>query len=169
MDWPAAKVSPELTPLTVKPALEIFTADMVTLEFPAFVKAALKSLLLPKLTLPKLKLDVLNFRSCVPATPVPLSAIVSSEFGALLVSETEPLTLPAALGEKTTLNVAFEPLGIVIGALRPVMLKPVPVTVALEMTMLAVLPLVKLIVCELLFPVETFPKAAVLGIAPSCP
>jgi hypothetical protein len=168
MDWPAVKVSPELTPLTVKPALEIFTADIVTLEFPVFVKAALKSLLLPTLTLPKLRLDVLNVNSCVPATPVPLNSIESGELGAVLVSEIEPVTLPTALGVKTALNVTFEPAGTVSGVLRPVMLKPVPVTVALETRMLAVLLFVRLIVCESLFPVETFPKTATLGIAPSC-
>jgi hypothetical protein len=167
-DWPAVKVSPELIPLTVKAALVTFTADIVTLEFPVFVKAAPKSLLLPTFTLPKLRLDVLKLSSCVPATPVPLNAIVSGELGALLVSETEPVTLPAALGVKTALNVTFEPVGIVTGALRPVMLKPVPVTVAREITTLAVPLFVKLIVCELLLPVETFPKAAVPGTAPSC-
>jgi hypothetical protein len=167
-DWPAVKVSPELTPLTVKPAPETFTADIVTLEFPVFVKAALKSLLLPTFTLPKLRLDVLNVSSCVPATPVPLNAIVRGELGALLVSEIEPVALPAVLGAKTALNVAFEPVGIVSGVVRPVMLKPVPVTVAREITTLAVPPFERLIVCELLFPVETFPKAAVPGTAPSC-
>jgi hypothetical protein len=167
-DWPAVKVSPELIPLTVKAAPVTFTADIVTLEFPMFVKAAPKSLLLPTLTLPKLRLDVLNVSSWVPATPAPLNPIVNGELGALLMSATEPVTLPAALGAKTTLNVALEPVGIVSGMLRPVMLKPVPVTVACEITTLAVPPFVRLIVCELLFPVETFPKATVPGTAPSC-
>jgi hypothetical protein len=166
-DWPAAKVSPELMPFTVKPAPVTFTADIVTLEFPVFVKAAPKSLLLPRFTLPKLRLDVLKLSSCVPATPVPLSAIMSGELGALLVSETEPVTLPAALGVKTALNVTFDPVAIVVGALRPVMLKPVPVTVAREIMTLAEPLFVRLIVCELLLPVETFPKAAIAGTAVS--
>lgn len=59
-DCPADKVSPELAPLTVKPAPEIFTADIKTLEFPVFVKAAPKLLLLPTFTLLKLRLDVLR-------------------------------------------------------------------------------------------------------------
>jgi hypothetical protein len=168
MDWPAAKVSPELTPLTVKTAPVTFTADMVTLELPVFVRAALKSLSLPTFTLPKLRLDVLKVSSCVPASPDPLNAIVNGELGALLVSEIEPVTAPAAPGAKTTLNVVFEPAGIVIGALRPVMLNPVPATAACEITRLAVPLLVRLIVCELLVPVETFPKLAVLGIALIC-
>jgi hypothetical protein len=168
MDWPAAKVSPALTPLTVKTAPVTFTADMVTLEFPVFVKEELKSLSLPTFTLPKLRLGVLNVSSCVPASPVPLNAMVNVELEALLVSEIEPVTAPAAPGAKTALNVVFEPAGIVIGALRPVMLNPVPVTVAREITRLAVPLFVKLIVCELLVPVETFPKPAVLGMALIC-
>ena len=168
MDWPAVKVSPEPTPLTVKPAREIFTPDIVTLEFPVFVKAALKSPLLPTFTLPKLRLDVLNVSTCVPATPVPLNPIANGELGALLVSEIEPVTLPPALGVKTALNVVFEPVGIVSGVFRPVILNPVPVTAAREITRLAVPLFVRLIVCELLFPVETFPKAAAPGIAAIC-
>lgn len=168
MDWPAAKVSPELTPVTVKTAPVTFTADIVTLEFPVFVKAELKSVLLPTFTLPKLRLDVLKVSSCVPASPVPLNAIVNGELGALLVSAIEPVTAPAAPGAKTALNVVFEPAGIVIGVLRPVILNPVPVTVVCEITRLAVPLFVRLIVCELLVPAETFPKTAVPGIAVIC-
>jgi hypothetical protein len=138
---------------------------MVTLEFPVFVNEELKSVLFPTFTLPKLRLGVLNVSSCVPVSPDPLSAIVSVELGALLVSEIEPVTAPAAPGAKTALNVVFEPAGIVIGALRPAMLNPVPVTVAFEITKLDVPLFVKLIVCELLVPVETFPKPAVFGMA----
>jgi hypothetical protein len=149
----------------VKTAPVAFTADMVTLEFPVFVKEELKSELLPTLTLPKLRLGVLKVNSCVPASPDPLNAIVSVELGALLVSEIEPVTAPAVPGAKTALNVVLEPAGIVIGALRPLMLNPVPTTVAFEITRLDVPLLVKLIVCELLVPVETFPKPAVFGMA----
>jgi hypothetical protein len=138
---------------------------MVTLEFPVFVNEELKSVSLPTFTLPKLRLGVLKVSSCVPASPDPLNAIVSVELGALLVSEIEPVTAPATPGAKTALKVVFEPAGIVIGALRPLMLNPVPVTVAFEITRLDVPLFVKLIVCELLVPVETFPKPAVFGIA----
>ena len=152
----------------MKPAPERFIADIVTLEFPPFVKDALRSLLLPTFMVPKLRLEVLNVSSCVPATPVPLNAIANGELGALLVSEIEPVTLPPALGVKTALNVVFDPLGIVSGVLRPVILNPLPLTAAREITRLAVPLFVRLIVCELLFPVETFPKAAALGTAPIC-
>ena len=50
----------------------------------------------------------------------------------------------------------------------PVVLKPAPATVTAEIVTLALPPLVRLIVCELLVPVTTLPKAALLGVAESC-
>ena len=68
----------------------------MTFVLPLFVKTAVSELLLPTLTLPKLKLDVLRPNNFVAASPVPLSAIARGEFGALLLSVIEPLTAPAA-------------------------------------------------------------------------
>jgi hypothetical protein len=104
----------------------------------------------------------------IPWVPVPLKEIVRGEFGALLTSETEPVTLPAEVGAKTTLKVVFFPAAIVAGTVRPLMLKPVPDTVACEIVRVAVPPLVRLIVCELLLPVTTLPKLALVGLAESC-
>jgi hypothetical protein len=44
----------------------------------------------------------------------------------------------------------------------------VPVTVACEIVALAVPVFFKVIVCELLFPITTLPKAALDGVAESC-
>ena len=152
-----------LKPVPVAPTL-----DIVTLAFPLFVKVTLSALLLPTLTLPKLKLVVLSPNSFVAATPVPLSAIAIGEFGALLVRVTEPLTVPAAVGANTTLNVADLPAVILNGALMPAVLKPVPAAVTAEIVTVALPLLVKLIVCELLTPVTTLPKDALAGVAASC-
>jgi hypothetical protein len=86
----------------------------------------------------------------------------------LLASETEPVTLPDEVGPKTTLKVVFFPAAIVAGTVSPVMLNPVPDTVACEIVSVAVPPFVKLIVCELLLPVTTLPKLALAGLAESC-
>ena len=102
------------------------------------------------------------------ATPVPVNPIEKGEVGALLVSETEPLTAPAEVGEKTTLNVVFLPAAIVAGTVRPLMLKPVPETVAAEIVSVAVPPFVKVIGTELVFPVTTLPKPALVGLAEIC-
>src|SRR5690242_373159 len=45
-------------------------------------------------------------------TPLPLSEITAGEFVALLATDTEPLTLPAAVGAKLTFNVAVCPAAI---------------------------------------------------------
>jgi hypothetical protein len=66
------------------------------------------------------------------------------------------------------LNVALEPAATVTGIVSPLMLNPVPVTVALEIVASAVPLLSTAIVCELLDPVATFVKLALLGLAASC-
>jgi hypothetical protein len=167
-DWFGLKDSPGEMPLTVKPAPEIFVEVMVTFALPVFVKVAGKLLVLPTFTLPKLKLETLNVKSSVPATPVPLRPIIYGEFGASLDSEIEPVTAPAPVGVKTALNVALLPAGIVRGALRPVMWNPLPVTVPCEITRFAVPPFDTVIVCELLFPTVTLPNGAFEGIAAIC-
>jgi hypothetical protein len=52
----------------------------VIFELPAFVYVTLKTLLSPKTTLPKLKLDALAVRTAVDAIPIPWSDTV---FGVL--------------------------------------------------------------------------------------
>jgi hypothetical protein len=137
----------------------------VTLALPLLVSATLSELLLPTFTLPKLKLVVLNPRTFVEATPVPLSGMDSGELGALLISVIEPETAPAVVGAKTALNVAFRPAAIVSGALMPETLNPAPVTLTDEIVKLADPPFETVIVCELLVPVETLPKTALDGVA----
>jgi hypothetical protein len=96
--------------------------------------------------------------------------IVSGEFGASLTSEIDPVTPPPFAGAKTALNDLLPPALIVIGSEgRPVMLKPEPSTFACEIVTAAEPPLVRLIVCELLFPVVTVPKFALEGLALSAP
>ena len=104
-DWFGFSDSPAVTPLTVNPAAVTFTAEIDTLALPVLVNETLSELLLPSFTLPKLRLVPLRLRVRVAATPVPLSAIESVGFCALLVIVTEPETDPAAVGAKLTLNV----------------------------------------------------------------
>jgi hypothetical protein len=121
---------PEVTPLALKPAPETVTLEMVTFEFPVFVKATLEEPLAPTFTLPKLRLVGFAPSRKVAAAPVPLRAIVNGEPGALPTKETEPVTLPAVVGAKAALNVVLPPAAIVAGTVRPVMVKPAPDTVA---------------------------------------
>ncbi len=132
------------------------------------VSVVLNELLLPTLTFPKLRVDVLSPRRRVAVTPVPLRVIESGEPGALLTRVIVPATLPAALGAKTALNVAALPDAMVTGAVIPVTLNPAPAAVTEEIVTVALPLFVRLTLCELLVPVVTLPKAAVVGVAASC-
>jgi hypothetical protein len=95
-------------------------------------------------------------------------AIANGVLGALLASEIEPVTFPADVGANTTLNVALWPAAMLIGNARPEVLKPAPVTLALEIVRLALPPFCNVIVCELLEPIATAGKLALVGVAASC-
>ena len=150
-----------------KPAPETLIWETLTLELPVSVSVTVCAALLPTFTLPKLRLVGLAVSRKVAVTPVPLRAIASGELGALLTSETVPVTLPAALGVKATLNVALLPAAMVTGAVMPVRLKSLPDTVAWEIVTLSLPVLDSLMVCELLVPVTTLPKLALEGVAAS--
>ena len=135
---PGANVVLAPGPLTLNSAPVKSTLEIVTLAFPVFVSTIPSELLLPTKTLPKSKLFVLELSNGDDGTALPLVEIASGELGALLLNEIEPVAFPAALGANTTLNVAFLPAAILIGSVRPDVLKPAPVTLALEIVTLAV-------------------------------
>jgi hypothetical protein len=121
-DWFGFSVSPDEMPLAATPAPDTFTAEIVTLALPVFVTDTVCEPLLPVFTLPKLKLEELKLSVRVAAMPVPLSAIESGEFCALLVMVTEPFAAPAAVGAKLTLKDVVPFAAIVIGRFKPVTL-----------------------------------------------
>jgi hypothetical protein len=166
--WFGVSIKPAVTPLDVNPAPVVVTLEMVMFEFPLFFRVVVSALLLPVFTLPNGKLAGVAPSSVVEAAPVPLSAMASGEFGALLTNETDPLAAPAVAGANTTLNVVFPPAAIVLGKERPLVLKPEPVTLAAVIVTLAFPPFDNVIVCELLFPVITLPKLTLAGFAVSC-
>jgi len=163
------KVVPEVTPLALKPAPETVTLEMLTFEFPVFVKVTLEEPLPPTFTLPKLRLVGFTPSRKVAAAPVPLRAIVSGEPGALLVMETPPLALPVTEGANCPLKVVFCPAASVSGTDKPVMLKPVPEALAAEIVTLAVPELLNVKVCAPLLPTSTLPKLKLEGLAVSAP
>jgi hypothetical protein len=129
-DWFGARMVPDVTPLVLNPVPVTVTPEIVTFALPEFVSVTLNELVLPTFTFPKFKLVGFVPSRKVAATPVPLKEMASGDPGALLTSEIEPLTLPEVLGAKTALNVALFPAAIVAGTVRPVMLKPLPETIA---------------------------------------
>ena len=109
---------PAATPLALRPVPVAVTLEIVTFEFPLFFSVTLEAPVAPRFTFPKPRR--------VGATPVPLKEIAIGEPGALLVSEIEPVTLPADVGANTTLKDEVLPGAIVSGTVKPVVLKPVP-------------------------------------------
>jgi hypothetical protein len=81
----------------------------------------------------------------------------SGELVALLVTDTLPVTLPAAAGAKLAVKVADCP-GARITPETPVALNPAPETVTFEIVTLALPPFVSVTVCVLLFGMVTLPK-----------
>jgi hypothetical protein len=104
--WLGVNVVPA-TPVALNPAPDTVTEDIVTFEFPVFVSVTFSVLLLASFTLLKLRLVGFALSRFVTATPVPLRAIMRGEFGALLKSDTDPVTPPLVVGAKTVLNVVL--------------------------------------------------------------
>lgn len=138
--------------------------EIATFELPVLVTVKLCVAELPSFTLPKLRLLGLTLMLCVEATPVPLSATAAGEFGALLITDTLPLVLPAEVGAYCTVKLLLCPGVKVIGAEMPLRLKPLPVTVACEIVRLAFPLFLTCTVCVFALPVATEPKLALDGV-----
>ena len=80
-------MSPEETPLALKPAPETVTFETVTLALPAFVSVTDFVLLLDTFTFPKLKEDALELRRSDEALTVSIAALLVA-LPALLLTAT---------------------------------------------------------------------------------
>lgn len=94
----------------------------------------------------------------VASTPVPASAIVLGEPLAVLLTVTEPVALPAALGLKITPKVILCPAVRVTGVPAPLSVNPAPLSVIWEMDTLVLPEFVTVTLCVDDDPVFTFPK-----------
>ena len=121
--------------------------------------------MLPTAAFPNATAVVLAFSDIVLATPVPESGIAVGEPGALLTSDTDPDTAPAAAGPKEMLNVLLVPAAIVEGMARPLMLNPAPDAVACETVRVALPVFCTRIVCEFGAPTVTLPKLTLAGVS----
>jgi hypothetical protein len=125
---PAASVSGKLRLLTVYPAPAAVCVT-VMLEPPELVNVSGKVLVLPTVTLPKLKLGV-PADSAPAAAAVPVTGAVSVAFEASLLMERLKLSVLADCGANTTLNDVLWPAANVRGRVKPVRLYPAPLNVA---------------------------------------
>lgn len=103
-----------------------------------------------------IQLNVTEWFTC---TPVPESAMVLGEPEALLVTLTEPTSLPAAFGVKITSKVIFCPELRVTGVPAPVRLKPLPVALICDTVTPAFPELVTVTLCVAEDPALTLPNA----------
>jgi hypothetical protein len=85
---PGVKMSPVETPLALKPAPEMLTPEIVTFEFPLLVNVTIWLPVLDRFTLPKLKLEALEFSTSVAAFTVSAGELLVA-LPALFVTVTE--------------------------------------------------------------------------------
>jgi hypothetical protein len=103
------------------------------------------------------------------ATTVAESGIFNVALEALLVIAIFPLEEPAVVGASVTVNVTVCPAIKVRGAVKPVMLYPVPLAAALEIVTLALPEFVTVSESDWLLPVWTLPKFRLAVCAVSAP
>jgi hypothetical protein len=84
------------TPLALKPAPETLTLEIVTLEFPEFVRVTVWLLVVDKLTLPKLNEVALAFNEAVAVLTVNVAALLAA-VPALLVTDTANFAVLSAV------------------------------------------------------------------------
>jgi len=130
--WVGVRVTGVFAPLRLNPVPEAATLEMATLALPVLVTVTVCAAEVPVFTLPKLRLVVLNESTMVEATPVPVKGIAAGLLGALLTTETLPVTEPADAGANCTLNVV-DWLGLSdSGRDNALVLKPVPLALTCE-------------------------------------
>ena len=108
----------------------------------------------------------MSCRTC--AEPVPLSGIVVGEVGALLTSIRLLAELVPDVGVKLTVKAVDFPGANVSGIARPVRPKPVPGPPTCVMLRLAPPALVRVTVCEVVWPTVTVPKFTLPGATEIC-
>lgn len=160
---PGASVRGRVIPVVLKPLPLDVTAEMVTVAVPVLVSVTLCDALLPTVTFPKDRLVGLTLS--LRFRPRPLRETNVGEFVAALATDTLPDTVFSSAGENWAEKVPVCPGARLRGKATPLMLKPVPLTLAWVTTRFELPVLVRLTVCVLLLPTITSPKATLPGLA----
>jgi hypothetical protein len=158
---PAFNDAGTLNPDTVTPVPETDIAEIVAVAVPEFVSFTLCVDVDPIETLPKL-IDV-GDSVRLAETPSPFSGTVVGESSALLVIVTTPVVAPLEFALNETFSVADGPAAIVIGAVIPPTVYPVPVTAIFDMLNEAVPSFVTLTDSVTVAPTAEFPKSSAAG------
>ena len=164
---PALSVTGSDRPVRLKPLPVAEAAEMVRLVPPVLLSVTDCWALDPATTVPNERLEGLGLNAAG-ATPVPESGIVNVGLEAVEVMVTFPLTAPGAVGANCTVKEVLSPALSVRGRLRPLRLKPLPVTEAAEMVTLVAPVLVRVMDCSVLDPTTTFPASTEVESEVSC-
>jgi hypothetical protein len=157
-DWFGFRVVPPLTPLALNPLPDTVTLEIVTSEFPAFVRAVLKDPVFPRVTFPKPRLVGLMPRVNVAAIPAPLRPTEVGEVGALLIMETLPDAVPTEVGRKATEIVVCCPALTFKGSENPLTVKAGPDAATWVILSVAVPVFVMIKTWDNVLPTTLFPK-----------
>jgi hypothetical protein len=160
---PAPRLEGTDRPVILNPVPDALACDTVMLAVPGFVSVTFTVPLAPTSKLPKLTLD--GFAVKPPCTPVPVSGIVIVGSFALLAIVMLPEAVPAVVGENCAMKLVLWLAAKVKGAENPTAVKPVPLALTAEIVAFVLPLLVRVMVCWLLLPTDTFPKDALPGVA----
>lgn len=128
---PAAIAAGSVSPVTLKPDPAGFAAETVTEPVPVFDRVTVCVALVPTTTFPKETVaGAALSRKVGAAVAVPDNVTTGGVFGALLVTVSDPLKVPVAVGANLMLRLALWPAGIEIGNVAPTRLNDAPATVA---------------------------------------
>ena len=125
---------PVLTLLTPRPVTD--TPEIVKFELPLFLRVTASFSELPIAVFPKFRLAGHAEIVRVPVSPVPLTLSVSSGAPELLLSVIAPLVAPIAVGVNVSVRFLVPPAASVTGSVKPLVEKPAPLTLTLEMVAL---------------------------------
>ena len=125
---PAVSVTGVPALLKLNPVPLSVICEIVTLAFPELVIVMFLVEDEPAFTLPNERLELLNVKVLVAATPVPLKDIDVGDVGALLTTVTAPVESPAEEGENCTLKLLVCPALILNGRASVPVLNPLPDT-----------------------------------------
>ncbi len=133
-----------------------------SVTLPVFDTVTVFVALPPTLTLLKATDEGL-IESCGAATALPVRSSVCGDDAALSVKETLPLAALADVGVNCTPRVMLCPAGKVFGSDSPLIVNPLPVTVAAVRSRLAFPLLIRLTLSELVWPMVTLLKFNAVG------
>ncbi len=158
---PALSVAGALIPEIVIPLPEAVIFEIVADAWPVFFSVTVWDAVVPSATLPKL--IVVGEIATAPSIPCPFRGMVVVASVALLAIVTAPVAAPLAAAVNDTPKVAVFPVASVIGAVSPLVLKPVPETLIFEMSSVSEPEFVITTLSEVPAPTTTCPKLSDVG------